>query len=110
MVAASYVVQIDKSEDALRDALQRLLAAPIIVEKRGKAGIRSVDIRPQVFDAKAKEKQLCLLGRLDAAGSLHVGLFMSALFPHIQESDYTVHRDCIYASDGLLMPPVPKQL
>lgn len=110
MAAAAYSVPLDMEKEELRRALEALLAGPILVQKRSKAGMRSVDIRPHVFDAKAEDGKIRILGRLDAAGSLPLGLFLHALLPERPGENFTGCRDCIYSLDGTLMPPVPSGL
>ncbi len=80
------------------------------MRKKTKAGIRTVDIRPLLYDAKYKDDRLYILGCLDAQGSLNVDLFLHALIPEIKDGSFSVNRRCIYSSDGTLMPKKPELL
>ncbi len=110
MTAAEYEVFYSAFDDACSARLHKLLGAPIMVLKHTKAGMKTVDIRPQVIAAKFENDILRLLGTLNAAGSLNVGLLLQALYPDVSQSEFNIHRRCIYSADGTLMPVMPTRL
>lgn len=111
MVAADYTLQIFDPPADLEARIEKLLAAPIMVEKKTKGGMRTVDIRPMLYDYRYMAGFMRLLGCLDAKGSLNIDLFMKALLHgQCDASSYRVHRNHIFSSDGTLMPKIPERL
>ncbi len=111
MAAAEYDVVLGLPEELLNARLQALLASPIMVKKKTKAGIRTVDIRPQLLDAKYEAPTLRILGKLDAAGSLNIALFLQALLQDdVEQNAFLAHRRCIYSFDGRIMPAMSERL
>lgn len=112
MSAAEYKViakEIDNAKLAI--AVDKLLANDIIVEKKTKAGLKSVNIRPQVFSINVAKSDadadLSILGVLNAAGSLNIELLMREVKRCSEEAfEYRVHRKCIYSNDGVVMPVI----
>lgn len=84
MQSGEYTVRLDgeNSIDALQNAVDKLMSAPIMVEKRTKGGLKTVDIRPQVYSVivtEADRPTLKITGQLDAGGSLSVDKFLEQL-------------------------------
>lgn len=103
MCAASYTVGTNAT--ALAPAMEQLCAGPILVEKRSKAGMRTVDLRPMLYDYVVDgENVLRLTGRLDAEGSLPIELLLGALQELTGGFSYFVHRDRIWAFEDGFMP------
>lgn len=112
MSAAEYTLSFQNGfslpESIVHDMLER---ESIIVYKKTKAGMRNVDIRPLLLDAKREDKdKLRILGRLDAAGSLNIELLMHEVLGGAENSAYFVHRNRIYSDDGKTMPIKPEKL
>ncbi len=111
MVAADYTLQLFDPPADLASRIETLLDAPIMVEKRTKGGMRTVDIRPMLYDYKYANGFLRILGCLDAKGSLNIDLLMGALLKEDSAvTSYRVHRNRIFSSDGTLMPKMPERL
>lgn len=108
MCAADYTVRFSSAADAesLRDAVTALLGCEIVVRKKTKAGIKDVDIRPQLYKmAFFAPDRLEVTGEVSAQGSLSVDLLMEALFSRYgAELPYAAHRDILYSKDGRIMP------
>ena len=96
-------------------ALETLLAGPIVIDKRTKAGIKPVDIRPQVLSAAFRETEGSLVlhveGVLNAAGSLGCDAFVRALLARAGETaangeyaDYSIHRMNVFFQNGKNTP------
>lgn len=100
------------SADTLVAAFEKMTADEIIVEKRTKGGMKTVDIRPMLIDyafsQSADELQLTVFGISDAKGSLNIDLLLGALGKNLpSEFAYRVHKKTIYSIDGRAMPQVP---
>ncbi len=108
MCAADYTVRLNVPSDmaALEEAVRTLLGGEIVVNKKTKAGMKDVDIRPQLYRFELREPdKLLITGEVSAQGSLNVDLLMEALFARLKrEYSYTVHRDMLYSKDGRIMP------
>jgi len=103
MCAASYTVMTNA--DNLKKAMEELTSGPILVEKMGKGGLKTVDIGPMLYEYQVLGGILKLTGRLDAAGSFNVDLFLKALKGVTGEFEYLVHRECIWGfEDGDCLP------
>ncbi len=114
--AAQYLVVAEADEralSALEAAIPALLSNPIIVQKKTKGGIKSVDIRPMVYRASVISRRrgnvtLDIIGRLDAQGGMRIDLFMGSLEELIGEKlQYMAHRERMYSNDGVIMPQWP---
>lgn len=114
--AAEYLVVAEADERALGEleaALSVLLSNPIIVQKKTKGGIKSIDIRPMVYRASVismgrGNATLNIIGRLDAQGGMRIDLFMSSLEELVGEKlQYIAHRVRMYSNDGVIMPRWP---
>jgi len=108
MCAADYTVSLgaEANAQALDKAVRTLLDGAIVVNKKTKAGMKDVDIRPQIYRFEFQEPdKLLITGEVSVQGSLNVDLLMEALFARIKrEYPYTVHRDILYSKDGRIMP------
>ena len=96
-------------------ALTELLAGPVMMEKKTKSGIRTVDIRPEIIEASVAEAEegkitLRVLGRLQADGGLRADMLVRALFDRLDaRGAFTVRRTAMYfAGDGFL-PQLPSK-
>lgn len=115
MTAAEYDVVLSfEGEEAAAgapEAMEKLLAAPIVVLKKTKGGMKNVDIRPNVYELRGCEAagNTCtfrILGCLNAAGSLNIDLLMGALKESMGcEFSFRLHRNEIFSNDGKYMPP-----
>lgn len=111
MAAADYTLQVFDPPADLAPRIETLLSAPIMVEKRTKGGMRTVDIRPMLYDYRYSNGFMRILGCLDAKGSLNIDLFMGALLKQdASAASYRVHRNRIFSNDGVLMPKMPERL
>jgi radical SAM-linked protein len=108
MCAADYTVRLgaEVNAQALDEAVHALLSGEIVVNKKTKAGMKDIDIRPQIYRFEFQEPdKLLITGEVSAQGSLNVDLLMEALFARVnREHPYTVHRDMLYSKDGRIMP------
>lgn len=108
MCAADYTVRFLCGVDASRmqNAVHMLSGGEIVVTKKTKAGMKEVDIRPQLYRlAFSAPDKLLVTGEVSAQGSLGVDLMMGALFSRLKaEYPYAVHRDALYSADGRIMP------
>lgn len=114
MSAAEYdVVLTFESEESAANAplsIKTLLAAPIVVLKKTKGGMKNVDIRPQVYELRAADVEgsectFRILGCLNASGSLNIDLLMGALKALMDcEFSFKLHRNEIFSTDGKYMP------
>lgn len=76
------------SAEAVQEALDALLNGEILIQKRTKAGVKPVDIRPQIMQAavegiEGNEILLRVLGKLQADGGLRVSFLTDALFDRL---------------------------
>lgn len=102
MQSADYSVRLrfekNITREALSSALDSLLGGEIIVDKKTKGGVKSVDIRPQLISARiaAFEPAMAVLdvtGKLTAEGGLPLELFLRALYSKLgAEAISSVHR------------------
>ncbi|MEG1810095.1 MAG: TIGR03936 family radical SAM-associated protein [Clostridia bacterium] len=113
MQRAKYSVRIatqTKCDVEIALAIARLMDGSIVVNKRTKAGMKDVDIRPMLYDMSvAHADEGCTVvnieGCLDAAGSLNVELLLKSLFDVIgRDMEFTVHRDEIIFADEAALP------
>lgn len=100
---AGYRVRIALSAplgaQALEEGLKALLSGEILVEKRTKGGMKTVDIRPMVLSASLVDEEgahcpiLKVDGVLNASGGLPMELFMQAYLRALgAEGSWRVHR------------------
>lgn len=79
MHAASYTVALPQPE-RLEQSIARMLASEeILTEKKGKAGVRSVDIRPMIHGMRAQADALHLCLHTSAGGALSPSLLLPLL-------------------------------
>ncbi len=93
--------------DKLQSDMQTFLDAPIIVNKRTKAGMRDVDLRPKLIRATLRDdgKMLFLHGIHNSDGGLNVELFMQALLlAWDTKAHYKIHRSELYFTGSSLLP------
>jgi len=113
MEAAEYRVKLrgadGVSREEMESVLERLLSGPIMVMKKGKAGVKETDLRPQLYAMEHIENgAFSLCGRLDAGGSLSVDLLMEAYCRELgMEAGYSLHRRAIYFAAGHGLPERP---
>lgn len=112
MAAAEYTLSFDEECMPPEELPKTMLAQEsIFVVKKTKAGMRNVDIRPLLLDAKSVDaRTIRILGRLDAAGSLNIELLLRAMLQQFDDMSFFVHRNCIYSADGSVMPIKPERL
>ncbi len=110
---ARYAVTFAPGTDAeaLRRDIAALLRGPIVVEKRTKGGMKSVDIRPQVNAAEVTDAEegggavLRLSGALNASGSMNIELLLGALREQTGLTyEYSVHREDVLFQNGKSVP------
>lgn len=102
MVYADYEVAMSHID---KKAVDSLTAGEIIVAKRTKAGMKTVDLSHQLLALSIESDKLMISGRLDASGSLNIELLMGVLRERTaMEFTYSVHRKEIYSADGLVFP------
>lgn len=107
---ARYFVALYPAEElpasAAREQLENFLGGPILVEKRTKGGMKTVDIRPMVLRAEIAQEplagipaaplQLRVDGALNAAGGLNMELFIKAFLRVCgMGGRYAVHRAAV---------------
>ena len=121
MAASEYEIRLFlqdvAAEKSFEEAFEVLASQPIMVEKRTKGGIKTVDIRPMLLRYCFSQSADCgliltVLGVADAKGSLNIDLLLGALtqvFPLPFPFSYRVHRKAIYSASGLIMPPLPQE-
>ena len=103
--ASIYIEDMDAAR--LMAGVDKLLGGPIMVEKRTKGGLRTVDIRPQVESVSCVDGEGCLImkikGQLNAAGSLSVELLLGSLFASVgrEPGETRVHRDRVIFSNDM---------
>ena len=117
MAAAKYTVCFYLPEGFSAESLERafndMASQAILVEKRTKGGLKTVDIRPMLLHYRFSrlagfDHILQILGIANASGSLNIDLLMGALAKHCPEGfSYRVHRNIIYSADGAAMPKLP---
>jgi len=97
-------------EAALQAGLTAFLAGPIVVNKKTKAGLRDVDIRPQLLCAQicAVEDHRAILfvsGELNSRGSLNIDLFLQAMLERLAlTGSWRVHREEMFFENTELLP------
>lgn len=115
MCAVEYRVELFFSEpisfSILGKELEEFLSAPVMVQKRTKAGDKIVDIRPMVLNMNLEtlenEKHAIfrLIGRMDAAGSLNADLLLNAFLLKIgRTAEKRTHRIAIYSDKDCVLP------
>lgn len=119
MAASEYEIRLflqdETAEKSFEEAFEVLASQPIMVEKRTKGGIKTVDIRPMLLRYRFSQSADCglvltVLGVSDAKGSLNIDLLLGALTQVFQlPFSYRVHRKAIYSASGLVMPPLPQE-
>ncbi len=76
------------------ERIRELLSKPLVVQKKGKAGIKPLDVTPLIFEHSVSESDtgviLSLIGAHTPAGSLPVALLAKALLEGL--GYYTLHR------------------
>ncbi len=93
MQAAEYEITASHIDE---NAFSKLMSGEIVVTKKTKAGMKEVNIRPDVLSFDIDGNKIKLKGRLDAAGSLNVELLMGELKKRMpSEWSYRVHRNNI---------------
>lgn len=116
--ASDYVVKIStqKGLDYLKEAVDKILdAREIIVPKRTKNGVKDVNIREMIYEAKVEnDYSLKLLLTSGNEGSLKPELFIDALNkinPSLQVLLVYVHRTGMYmeGEEGLIDPFTKEQ-
>ncbi len=118
MAAASYTVRIfpeGLSSDMLVRVFNTMAEGPILVEKRTKGGMKTVDIRPLLLDYHFSQTAECLcmqlVGVADASGSLGLELLFGALRERSPGGfSCRVHREAIYSLQGTVLPALPPEL
>ena len=93
----------------LRETARRLADGPIVVTKKTKAGIRDVDIRPQLvqwqWEEQGDQAILTITGVHNAMGSLNVELLMKKLLAEAQvQAVFFVHRTGLFFQGTDLLP------
>ncbi|MEG1560537.1 MAG: TIGR03936 family radical SAM-associated protein [Clostridia bacterium] len=103
-LSADYEVDIPGfGEDALKNAAETIMSGSIVVRKRGKAGVKDIDIRGQVHDLKVSGEKLLICGELGTSGALNIELFMDKFFEALGEhAGYSAKRTEINFSGGFL--------
>lgn len=102
MRSADYSVKMrferDVSKHELHEAAEALLGGDILVDKKTKGGIKSVDIRPMlislaVLEADGASANLDISGKLTAEGGLPLELLFGALYEKLGvKAETRVHR------------------
>ena len=120
MAAAAYDVTLEFAAsvtlERLQEAANELQSGAIWVEKHTKAGVRKVDIRPQLYVLEAQTLPdgtagLRITGQLNVNGSLNVALLLKEYEKKLSlEFDYRQHRREIFSADGAVMPKMPEGL
>ena len=109
--AAAYEIRLDLPDGraSVAEALTELLGEPIMMEKKTKSGVRTVDIRPEIIEASVAEAEegettLRVLGKLQADGGLRADMLVRALFDRLgARGGFSVRRTAMYfAGDGFL--------
>lgn len=104
--AADYEVLIQKTEGVTLELIQNKLAADsLVIMKKGKAGIRPVDLKPMLLECNVCEKEEGILIDMHVlAGSssnLNPDLFVKALLEgEVAEYEIRVTRKEMYTADG----------
>ncbi len=115
--AAEYEIRLHVRTGAgqVEAVLSELLAGPVMMEKKTKSGIRTVDIRPEIIEASVTEAEegettLRVLGRLQADGGLRADMLVRALFDRLDaRGAFSIRRTAMYfAGDGFL-PQMPSK-
>ena len=115
--AAEYEIRlrVPAEPDRVAEAFTDLLGGPIMMEKKTKSGVRTVDIRPEIIEASVTEAgegeiTLRVLGRLQADGGLRADMLVRALFGRLDALGvFSVRRTAMYfAGDGFL-PQMPSK-
>lgn len=86
--SAKLLFDAETDETALRSAVDSLLGGEIIVDKKTKGGIKSVDIRPmlvslRVLSVEGLTAELEITGKLTAEGGLPLELLFGALYERL---------------------------
>ncbi len=86
------------------ERIREMLSMPIIVQKKGKAGVKPLDVMPLIYEYAVSESdtgaRITLIGAHTPTGSLPVGLLAKALLEGLQMTGYhLIHRK------GLLTRP-----
>lgn len=102
------------SGQTMEDSIEALLSGEIMINKRTKGGMKSVDLRPQIQKVSVTgiEGTMCslrVLGRLQADGGLRVEHLLDVLSDRL-DAQYTadVHRVALYFADDGLLPRLPQ--
>ncbi len=119
MAGAEYEVFLDFASPvelkALQKAAEELQGGAIVVQKHTKAGLRKVDIRPQLYALEVEtlvngSAALRIFGQLDVKGSLNIALLLKEYERMLgQEFDFRQHRREIFSADGAVMPKLPER-
>lgn len=98
------------TKQTLQDKLNSLLAQPIMAMKKGKAGLKEIDLRPLILDfavVEVKDEGSVTRVRFSlrvsassAKGSLNPFLLMPIVLSHIEtQGEYSICRTALYASE-----------
>jgi len=94
----------------LKAAVERLPQGPIVVNKKTKAGMRDVDMRPQLVElrwqgAQNAQARLWVAGLHNAMGSLNMELILKKLLEEAGvQGNYLVHRTGLFFEGTDLLP------
>ncbi len=106
--AASYQVRFLEKDGPTAEDLAAFCAQPVIlVEKKTKSGVKTVDIKPGIYELEAGQGEPLECSMLLAASSAdHVGpkMVMEAFAAHLEREipphSYRIHKREVYARGG----------
>jgi radical SAM-linked protein len=107
--AAQWKLTLQAEESRhLQEAVQNLLAASSLpVEREGKKGIKTVDIRPLIYGLEVDEKEACLRMRLASGGEAVVRPGEVLKLLSLPAAEGRLHRTELYlASGGCFQEPM----
>lgn len=89
--AASYKLHVHKVDPELGERIQTLLnKEEICVERQGKKALRTLDIRPWIYELRLEGSSICLDAASGSAGNLRIEEVLSLL--DLDFADVEVHR------------------
>lgn len=100
--------------ESVQETLKALLQGEILVQKRTKGGMKTVDIRPQIMQAAVEGIEgnvifLRVLGKLQSDGGLRVSFLTDALLDRLGAHGGTAHicRTAMYFDSDGFLPRLP---